>query len=59
MSADSTEDGTTVDVKDLYETSLVSCDTELAVCTNLARGCDVLESRDGLDDAVRFGRVDL
>lgn len=59
MSANGTEDGTTVDVEYLYETSLVSCDTELAVCTNLARGRDVLEARDGLDYSVGLGRVDL
>lgn len=59
MSANGTEDGTTVDIKDLYETSLVSCYAELAVCTNLSRGRNVLEPGDGLDHSVRLWRVDL
>jgi hypothetical protein len=50
---------TTVDVKDLHRSSLISCDTQLAVPTDLSARCRFLESRDGLDDSIRFRSVYL
>lgn len=53
------QDRTTVDVKDLHRTAVVSREAQLPVRTNLATPRDLLEPRDRLDHSVRFWRVDL
>jgi len=59
VSADRPEDRTAVDVEHLDRSALISCDAQLAVGPDLATCRRLLEARDGLDDAVRLGRVDL
>lgn len=53
------QDSSAVDIEHLHESSVVSSDAQLAISSNLSAPRDLLEPRDGLDDSVRFGRVDL
>jgi hypothetical protein len=59
MSPNSPQDGPTIDIKHLHQPSFITRYTELTIPPHLSTARNLFETRDGLDDFVGLGTVDL
>lgn len=59
MSANRPENRSRVDVEHLHQPTLVAGNAQLPVRPDLSTTRNLLEPRDGLDDPIRFRRIDL